>query len=173
MSIAPHAPTVDTADLILRGYREADFEAFFAFGQSDRARFFGGPHTRWDSWRAFMAGIGHWALRGYGMWMVEHRATGAVVGRVAMIYNDGWDEPELGYHIYDGFEGHGLAHQACVAARAYAARHFGLDGVISYVDGCNIRSIRLVHRLGAHFERESTPLGHRCRIYRHPRVGPA
>lgn len=168
--IAPsHAPLVETEDLILRGYREDDFEAFAAFGASDRARFVGGPQDRWVSWRSFMAGIGHWTLRGYGMWIVEHRETGHVAGRVGLIFNDGWDEPELGWHIYDGFEGKGYAFQACIAARNYAARHFGLDGVISYINAENTRSIALAERLGARFEREGDVLGNPCQIWRHPK----
>lgn len=164
----PPIPMIDTPDLVLRGYRESDFDAVAQFGGSGRARFVGGPHDRWACWRAFLAGIGHWALRGYGMWMIEHRASGTVAGRVGMICNHGWDEPELGWHIYGGFEGKGLARQACVAARAYAATHQGLDRVISYIHAENIRSLRLAHRLGAHFERETDLLGTRCRIYRHP-----
>lgn len=169
MSYASHAPRVHTKDLILRGYREEDFEAFAAFGTSQRAAFVGGPHTRWDSWRAFMAGIGHWVLRGYGMWMVEHRETGHVAGRVGIICNEGWDEPELGYHIYDGFEGCGLAYQACLGARSYAARHMGLNGVISYIDPTNTRSVALAKRLGATHERDGVVLGKPCHVYRHPK----
>ena len=171
MTLPSHAPVVETDDLILRGYREEDFEAFAAFGASERSRFVGGPQDRWSSWRAFMAGIGHWVLRGYGMWMVEHRETGQIAGRVGMIYNDGWHEPELGWHIYDGFEGRGLAYQATVAARRYSAQHFGLDAAISYIDEDNTRSVALAHRLDAVFERESTLLGKPCHIYRHPKVG--
>ncbi|KRS13814.1 acetyltransferase [Roseovarius atlanticus] len=170
MKITVDIPVIETEDLILRGYDEADFEAFAAFGTSDRAAYVGGPHTRWDSWRAFMAGIGHWALRGYGMWMIEHRATGSVAGRVGMILNDGWDEPELGWHIYDGFEGKGYAYQAALAARDHAARHFGLDGVISYIDATNTRSLRLADRLGAKHERDGTVVGTPCQVWRHPRV---
>lgn len=168
MSFAVHAPTVDTPDLLLRGYREADFDAFAAFCTSERARFVGGPQDRWSCWRSFLAGAGHWTLRGYGMWMVEHRDSGRVAGRVGMIYNDGWDEPELGWHIYDGFEGKGYAYQATLAARDYCARHFGLDAVISYISAENTRSIALAERLGASHERDGEVLGTPCRVYRHP-----
>ena len=161
-------PVIETQDLILRGYRESDFEAVATFGASERARFVGGPHDRWGSWRAFLAGMGHWALRGFGMWMVEHRSSGQTAGRVGMILNDGWDEPELGWHIFGSFEGQGYAYQACRAARSYAATHQGLDRVISYISAENIRSLRLAHRLGASFERETTLLGTPCQIFRHP-----
>ncbi|MCZ4352587.1 GNAT family N-acetyltransferase [Roseovarius aestuarii] len=170
--MTPMIPIIQTKDLILRGYLESDFDAVAAFCKSPRSKFVGGPHDRWTCWRAFLAGVGHWTLRGFGMWIVEHRETGRVAGRVGMILNDGWQEPELGWHMYDGFEGRGYAHQSVKAARDYAARHQGLDRVISYIHAQNVRSVRLAHRLGAAFERDVTLLGHPCQIYRHPSALP-
>lgn len=162
-------PVVETPQLILRGPREDDFEAFAAFGASDRAAWVGGPYPRFHSWGGFIGAFGHWVLRGFGMWMVEHRATGATAGRIGIIKHDGWDEPELGWHIYEGFEGQGLAFEGALAARNYAARHQGLSRVISsYIDPANTRSLRLATRLGAQFEREGTLLGKPVHVYRHP-----
>ncbi|MCV2888113.1 GNAT family N-acetyltransferase [Ruegeria aquimaris] len=161
-------PVIETENLILRGPRESDFEAFAAFGASDRSRFVGGPFPRFRSWGGFLATYGHWALRGYGMWMVEDRATAATAGRIGFIFNDGWDEPELGWHIFDGFEGKGYAFEASSAARTYGAQHFGLDAVISYIDPVNTRSLRLAERLGAQYERDGEVVGHPCQVWRHP-----
>lgn len=161
-------PTITTPRLTLRGPRESDVEAIAAFGASDRAKWVGGPYTRQQSWGALLATLGHWALRGYGMWMVEHRETGVPAGRVGVIFNDGWDEPELGWHIYDGFEGKGLAFEAALAARQHAAENFGLDRLISYVAPANTRSVALAERLGATYERDGAVAGHPCRVYRHP-----
>jgi len=166
-------PVLETERLILRGPVENDFEAFAAFGASERARWVGGPYPRFRSWGAFLGGLGHWVLRGFGMWMLEHRASGGVAGRIGMILHDGWDEPELGWHIYDGFEGQGLALEGALAARDHAARHQGLDRVISYIDPANTRSLRLAERLGARFEREGAVLGTPVHVYRHPGIGEA
>jgi len=171
MSLPDSIPVVETADLTLRGYRDSDFEAFASFAASPRSRFVGGPQARWDAWKSFMAGIGHWVLRGYGMWMLEHRESGDVAGRVGVICNDGWHEPELAWHVYDGFEGRGLAYQGSLAARDYAAERLGLDGLMSYIDAANRRSIRLAERLGCRFEREAELLGKPCQIWRHPKRG--
>lgn len=168
MTLPADIPVIETRELILRGYREEDFEAYAGFAASPRARFVGGPKSRHDSWRSFLAAIGHWALRGYGMWIVEHRASGAVAGRVGVILNEGWDEPELAWHIYDGFEGKGLAYEACLAARAYVARHFGMPSLMSYIAPDNHRSLRLAERLQARFERETELLGKPCQVWRHP-----
>lgn len=163
-------PVINTERLILRGPRENDFEAFAAFGASERSKWVGGPYPRIRSWGGFLATYGHWALRGFGMWMLEHVETGKTVGRVGMIYNDGWEEPELGWHIFDGFEGKGLAFEAAQIARDYAANHQGLNGVISYIDPANTRSISLANRLGAAFERKGELLGMKVDVYRHPKV---
>lgn len=162
-------PVIETEDLILRGYRETDFSPFAAFAASERSRFAGGPQSRHDSWRSFMASIGHWALRGYGMWMIEHRESGRVAGRVGVILNDGWHEPELGWHVYDGFEGRGYAYQASLAARAHAARHRGLNPLMSYIDPANERSLRLARRLGCTYERDVEVVGKPCQLWRHPK----
>lgn len=168
-ALAPHIPVIETDRLILRGPRESDWDAMAAFGLSERSKWVGGPLTAYQSWGALLAGIGHWVLRGYGMWMLEHRETGRTAGRVGMIFNAGWDEPELGWHIYDGFEGQGLAHEAAQAARDFAAREQGLDGVISYINPANTRSVRLAERLGAVHERDGTLMEvHQVRVYRHP-----
>ncbi|WP_204115584.1 GNAT family N-acetyltransferase [Shimia biformata] len=163
-------PVIETDRLILRGPKESDFEAFNAFGESERAKHIGGPYPRFRNWGGFLTTFGHWALRGYGMWMLEDKATGTPAGRVGMIYHESWDEPELGWQVYDGYEGKGIAFEAATAARDYAARHFGLDGVVSYIDPANTRSVALAKRLGAAFEREGTVLGHSCHVYRHPKV---
>ena len=165
-----HAPVVTSNELILRGYLESDFARFAEFGASERSCYVGGPIGRADSWRSFMAAIGHWTLRGYGMWIVEHRETGEVAGRVGMILNDGWHEPELGWHIYDGFEGKSIAYRACLMAREYSAKHFGLDRVMSYIDPQNQRSMRLATRLGAVFEKDVEVRGTPAQMWRHPSV---
>ena len=41
--------------------------------------------TLQETWRAITGWIGHWALRGYGMWAVEERDSGAVVGRAGLV----------------------------------------------------------------------------------------
>ena len=57
-------PRLETERLILREYRPEDFEAFASFmADPDVVRYLHGePMARADAWRAFAAGIGHWAL---------------------------------------------------------------------------------------------------------------
>jgi len=170
--LAVDIPILETERLILREPREGDLDAVAAFMGSDRSRFIGGPADRQGAWRVLLTGIGHWMLRGYGYWTVEDRATGAVAGRVGVVFHAvDWPEPELGWHIYDGFEGRGIAEEAARAARAGVARHMGLTRVISLVARENARSRRLAERLGAVIEGEAMLFGHSALIYRHPAEG--
>lgn len=161
-------PTLQTDRLILRAPQESDFESIAAFGASPRSASVGGPYSRWESWRGFLAIIGHWHLRGYGFWILETKSDGQIAGRVGIANHDGWAEPELGWHIFDGFEGKGLAFEAALAARAHAAIHLNVTRPISYIAPTNTRSLALAQRLGATFERDGDVLGVPCHIYRHP-----
>lgn len=161
-------PVLETERLILREPREADLDAMAAFYASDRSRWVGGPCDRFGASVRLMSGLGHWALRGYGWWLLAERASGAVVGRAGVGLFAGWDEPELGWHIYDGFEGKGLAQEAARAARRHAATAWGMGPLISYIAHDNTRSRALAERLGARVEREGTVAGHPCLVYRHP-----
>lgn len=164
-------PVIETERLILRGQQEADFEAHAAFMASPRSSFVGGPLERFPAWRGFTSMLGHWVLKGFGVWTIADKTTNAPLGKTGFIDADGWDEPELGWHVYEAAEGKGIAFEAVTAARAYGAQHFGLDGVISYIDPANARSMALADRLGARFERDGGLLGKPCQVWRHPKQG--
>lgn len=160
-------PVLTTDRLVLREPREADFPAMLAFNDSPRSAFVGGGRDRTWVWRGLMANIGHWVLRGYGLFSVETRA-GDFIGRIGMIYNDGWDEPELAWHLFDGFEGRGYAEEAARAARADYHARISRTPPISYIDPANLKSQALARRLGAMPERDTVFLGRSVTVWRHP-----
>lgn len=168
-----HIPEVQSGDLLLRAVCEDDLDPVAAFYAGARSHFVGGPLARAECWRLIAGNLGHWALRGYGMWVIADRETGDPLGLCGFIFREGWDEPELGWQVWDGHEGLGIAYRAACAARAHGARHFGLDGVISYIDPSNTRSQALAARLGARFEREGKLLGTPCQVWRHPKTAEA
>lgn len=170
-SLSVDIPVLETERLFLREPRLDDLDAIVAFGMSDRTEFVGGKLEAWQSWNVLNAAIGHWINRGFGWWVLEDKATGDVAGRAGIGYNLDWPEPELGWHIYEGFEGKGLAYEAALAARDHATRHFGLGPLISLIAHGNARSRRLAERLGATIESDNFQVrGTPCMIYRHPQV---
>lgn len=165
-------PRLETERLVLRGPEARDFPAVAAFQMdAERTKFIGGPAaSEFEAWGGFCRMIGHWMWHGYGFWTLEEKATGQAVGRVGLINHVSWPEPEIGWHVFAGGEGRGLAHEAAVAIRAYGGETLGLDRLVSLIDPANLRSRALAERMGAVVERESELLGKPCLIYRHPSV---
>ncbi|WP_238365129.1 GNAT family N-acetyltransferase [Mesobacterium pallidum] len=168
-SHAAHIPVIETGRLTLRAIGEDDLDALAAFYEGDRSSFVGGPLDRARCWQMIAGNLGHWLLRGYGMWVIDGKETGTPIGLVGFIYREGWQEPELGWQIWDG-EGKGYAHEAAAAARAHGAAQFGLDSVISYIHPANARSQALARRLGAAPESKHVLLGTEVDVWRHPKA---
>ncbi len=161
---------LETERLILRTPLENDFEAAVTgFMTSDRTTFVGGPITDpWHQWQTFMATAGHWAFKGYGFFTVCLKDE-TPIGRVGVINHVMWPEPELGWHVFDGYEGKGYVTEAAFAARDWAWRERGLGPLISQIHPDNHGSIRVAERMGAVLETEREMFGEPCLVYRHPK----
>lgn len=163
-------PILETERLILRGPIPEDFPAVSEFLASDRAKFVGGPiNEEFRRFISFTSSIGHWAMCGHGFFTATLK-DGSIVGRIAIINPIDWPEPEIGWHIYEGFEGKGYAYEGALAVRQWAAEELGFNSLISIIVPENTRSIKLAERLGAVFEGETTVRDHFCHIYRHPKI---
>ncbi|WP_050605268.1 GNAT family N-acetyltransferase [Ruegeria sp. 6PALISEP08] len=163
-------PTVETERLILRAPHQDDLPAMTAFFATERSHMVGGPKDELGSWDSLVKRLGHWALNGFGLWHLTEKSRGVFVGWAGIIFAPGWDEPELGWTLMEQAEGKGLGFEAAEAARDYAARHQGLNGVMSYIAQANDRSRALAERLGATYEREAELLGKKAQIWRHPQI---
>lgn len=169
MSLPFRIPSVTTARLILREPRESDLDAMEVAFRAESSRYVGGPLDRRGTWRMLLSTIGHWALRGYGLWSVETN-TGDLVGRVGVIRHDRREEPELGWHIYEGHEGRGYALEASLAARDHASTVWGMGPLACLIAPENTRSIALALRMGAQLESVIGDQDGPLHLYRHPAV---
>jgi RimJ/RimL family protein N-acetyltransferase len=161
-----HIPAISTARLTLRAPQESDFPTMLTFNDSPRSRFAGGGAARKWVWQSMLANVGHWAWRGYGFYSVDLQ-DGTFVGRVGVIYHDGWREPELAWHLFEGHEGHGYATEAAVAARDdYYARILP-QPMNSMIDPENLASQAVARRLGAVLELEDTDDQGPVQVWRH------
>ncbi|WP_428927822.1 GNAT family N-acetyltransferase [Marinibacterium sp. SX1] len=160
------APIIDTARTRLRPHVLSDMEAFWDFFQSPRAEYVDGPSTRTHLWYGFASETGSWALCGHGGWAIETR-DGALAGQVCISQPPHFPELELGWILFDGFEGRGLAFEAASAARDYAFAALGVPTLVSYIDRRNTRSCHLAERLGAVVDPEAKSYDDADVVYRH------
>lgn len=143
-------PRLETDRLILRAMREEDFEAWASFlADPDVVRYlWGEPQPRSDAWRQMAMTLGHWVLRGYGMWAVERKSDGAFMGRVGMINPEGWPGLEVGWTLGRPYWGQGYATEAALASMRYAFLTQPVDRVISCIDHENKASQAVALRVG-------------------------
>ena len=87
--------------------------------------------------------VGHWQLKGNGMWAVEERSTGELVGRIGLFNPEGWPGFELGWVLGTAYWKRGYATEG--------ARRV-LDRVISLIYPANAASIRVAERIGETLE---------------------
>lgn len=160
-------PDLRTVRLRLRAPILADYPAFAAFMASDRARYMGGPHVGWAAWGSFCHDIAGWRLFGHGALMIDRLSDGACIGQVSINHGPLFPEKELGWMLYDGFEGHGYAAEAAAALRDWAFATLRLETLVSYIDPANAPSIRLAQRLGALRDAAATPQDDGDLVYRH------
>jgi RimJ/RimL family protein N-acetyltransferase len=163
------APTLQSENLILRGPEKRDAEAVIAFLlDQERAAGFGASPNRGDAWRWFTLNVGHWHWHGYGYFTIETK-SGDIAG-IAGIWNpEGWPEPEVGWVVFEGFEGKSIAYEAATRVREWAYADLGFTTLTSNIVPSNSRSIKLAERMGAKYERtyHNPHMGEDC-LYRHP-----
>lgn len=161
---------IETERLLLRQWRQSDFEVYAAYYADDRtARFVGGRMSRGKAWRHMAAIAGHWVLKGFGIWAVEEKSTGEMVGAIGLWEPEGWPELEVGYWLVGSAHGRGYATEAAIRARDYAYDRLGATTLVSYIDPRNEPSKRVAIRMGARLEEtiEILDLGQYC-VFRHP-----
>jgi RimJ/RimL family protein N-acetyltransferase len=160
-------PTLESERLVLRPFRESDFEPMAAFYADPISAFYGGPCGREEAWRKFAVYSGHWLLRGYGPWALEEKATGNYVGLTGMWFPDGWIEPEITWALVLGAHGKGYATEGASRSLRAAYEDFGWTTAVSVVSVDNAASQAVALRMGATVEREIDYRYGPAQLFRH------
>ncbi|TFL16556.1 GNAT family N-acetyltransferase [Jannaschia formosa] len=92
--------------------------------------------------------LGHWALRGFGLFAVRNRKTGTFVGSVGLIEPEGWPEPEATWTIATEHQGKGYAREAASAVLAHTFDTVRSSRVVSYIPPDNAASRRVASAIG-------------------------
>jgi len=159
--------TLETERLLLRWIRESDFDQYAPMCRDPEVmRYLGGQVLNdFEVWRQMASFMGHWYFRGYGVWAVEEKSTGIVIGRIGFMNPIGWPSFELGWTLARESWGKGYATEGARRALQYAFTELGRDHVISLIAPANIASARVAQRLGEKVEGQTELLGKEVLIY--------
>ena len=158
---------LSTDRLRLRIFRLEDFEVHAAIcADPEVMRYIrAGPLSRADAWWQIARYVGHWQLRGYGMWAVIERSTNRLIGHLGFLHPEGGEGFELGWALARDAWGKGYALEGTQAAVEHAFTALDQDHIACVIRPENTRSIRLAERLGATLERETEEAGRRLLVY--------
>ncbi|GLQ95555.1 GNAT family N-acetyltransferase [Dyella acidisoli] len=147
---------IDTDRLVLRPHTRYDFaESLAMWSDASVTRFIGGkPFTQEETWARLLRYIGHWAMLGFGYWVIRERATGRFVGEVGFAdYQRDMDPPldgipEAGWALSPHVHGKGYATEALRAVTLWADDRWPTASTICMIDPDNAASVRVATRCG-------------------------
>jgi RimJ/RimL family protein N-acetyltransferase len=160
---------IKTARLRLRYLKEEDWRDLSAYYSDPECMQYtaGRALADWEAWRQVATMMGHWQIRGYGPYAIEHLDRGKVMGVVGLWYPVEWPEPEIKWGLAKAFWGQGFAREAAKAVIEMAAEHLPELHLISLISTGNESSIKLAESLGATFEKTVPFRDSKASIYRH------
>jgi len=159
---------LETERLYLRPFCQTDLDLYAELcADPEVMRYIGAgiPVPRSEAWRGMATILGHWELRGYGLWAVEEKSTRSLIGRVGCWYPEGWPDFEIGWMLRRSVWGKGFALEAARASVRYAFKVLNRPHIISLIAPENQRSIAVAKRLGETLQGQSDLLGRQVLVY--------
>jgi RimJ/RimL family protein N-acetyltransferase len=125
------------------------------WAEAETTRHIGGtPSTPEESWARLLRNVGHWAVAGYGFWVIRDRATGRFMGEVGLKQfrrdlDPAWESlPEIGWVLAPWARGRGMASEAAAAVLAWGDRHLAGARTLCLIDPDNAASLRVAAKCG-------------------------
>jgi RimJ/RimL family protein N-acetyltransferase len=164
-----------TERLLLRRWRAADREPFAAINADPRVmELLPGTLSRAESDEYVDAIEESFERRGYGLWALELRASGELIGLTGLnrVAFEAHFTPavEVGWRLAHFAWGHGYASEAGRAALAFGFEQARLGEIVSMTTTLNLRSQAVMERIGMHREQADDfvhPLARRAELRAH------
>ncbi|WP_370160195.1 GNAT family N-acetyltransferase [Limimaricola soesokkakensis] len=152
-----------TQRLVLRRPEPCDLEPYIDFSASQRSAMALGPMDRPEAFKSFCLEMALWDIKGFGNYtLLRHKVP---IGLAGVWHPEGWDEAEIGWLLWEGYEGRGYATEAAKAVRDLL-EDLGWPPPVSYIDPANHRAKAVARRLGARLEQHH-PRWPDTEIWRH------
>ena len=95
----------------------------------------------------------HYEKHGYGVRIVINK-EGLPIGIVGLFTRPGLDIPDLGFAFLDAYQGMGYATEAGQLILDYETAHYGINRLCAIAIPQNEKSIKVLIKLGFHYEKE-------------------
>ncbi len=157
----PAVPVIETERLILRGWRDADVDAYARICADPQVmRYMHPPRALTPAEAAYDALRlqEHWQRQGFGHWVVEERESGRMVGRTGLKRHTDWpldpENTEAGWLYGRAAWGKGYATEAAREVVRFCLEVLERPEVISIAHPANVGSHRVMEKVGLSFAGE-------------------
>lgn len=145
-------PEIETERLLLRPFTQDDLDPFAAILADPEvirgSSYSGKPMTRSQAWNWLCMMLGHWYLRGFGIWAVEEKRSGKFIGRIGLQLLEWLDDVELVWMLARSTWGNGYATEGVNAVVRFAFESLDLPEVSAVIKLDNLPSLKLAERVG-------------------------
>ena len=144
---------LETPRLLLRAFREDERDRFAALNADpDVGVWLGGVLTREQSDAAFDRTCREIAENGFGLWAVERKADGTMIGQCGLdeLPDDLPPAPavEMSWRLFPDAWGQGYASEAAAAALAWGLANLPDTPIVAFTTRSNRRSEGVMRRIG-------------------------
>lgn len=176
-----HDTIIRTERLVIRQWQEADIQPFAHLHADFRVmEFFPSVKTFEESFKDYENNLAHLKKHGYGWWAVGERKKDNFIGFIGLKYLDYYEAlftpaVEISWKLAYDYWGKGYAREGALATLKYGFEALKLPEIISVTSFPNVRSQRVMERIGMHhdpredFDHPRLPEGHPLRrhmVYR-------
>jgi ribosomal-protein-alanine N-acetyltransferase len=180
----PDVVELETERLLLRSWRDEDLAPFAAMNADPRVmEFFPQTYDPSESAEGLARIRAHFAAHGFGLWAVEVKGGPPFVGMVGLAVPSFAARftpcVEVGWRLLAEHWGKGYASEGARRALAFGFGALGLGEIVSFTTTKNLRSRRVMERLGMSYTPDddflhpSLPDGHPLRPHVLYRLTPA
>jgi len=159
---------INTERLILRTFREDDIVPMQQIlNGEDVLRYFPktDPLSRERVERMISNILKHWEEHGFGLWAVENRFNGVLLGRCGLQIIPDTGEREVDFIFGREYWGRGFATEAGLSSLKYGFEIAQIDEIVGIVHVDNIASQRVLEKIGMQCTRRAHYFGLDCFRY--------
>ena len=151
-------PEIETSRLRLRMFTPEDLDALASIlSDRDVVRYLGmgEPRSREKSQATIDAILSHWNKHGFGIWALDHKERGQLIGWCGLQFLDKTPEVEVAYLLDKPYWGAGLATECALASLQYGFDQLKLDRIVAIARPENVASYRVMDKVGMKYERDA------------------
>ncbi len=91
---------------------------------------------------------------GFGLYLVKLKGKNISIGLCGLVKRGSLEHADIGFAFLPEFFGKGYAFESAVAVIKYAVKNLGMKKVLAITNTDNIKSVRLLEKLGLKFEKK-------------------